>query len=261
MALIKCPECGRDVSSEAVSCPNCGHPIKKTDVAQINAPQTCYTGSSTPKTPNKKNGCLTAFLIVLGVLFLIYVVGSIGSSSVSSSKKSIGSTQKTYPSATSKLSSYWSKQYYVDDFKQKTSKWYLHGEFQGDFSNTATTSSKLDVVLIVDHDYSKADSGDRFRIRMYEYGNYVVNYKYNECKNITIKVRINGRDYSANPDALQEEYLVIKRKSKIFGPALKALEAGDDVQFVIEDKQYSTSTYRFTVKGYGLKDLPHDWKF
>lgn len=27
MALIKCPECGKEVSSNAASCPNCGYPI------------------------------------------------------------------------------------------------------------------------------------------------------------------------------------------------------------------------------------------
>ena len=27
MSLIKCPECGKDVSSNASSCPNCGHPL------------------------------------------------------------------------------------------------------------------------------------------------------------------------------------------------------------------------------------------
>lgn len=29
MALIKCPECGKSVSSEAPSCPHCGYPIKQ----------------------------------------------------------------------------------------------------------------------------------------------------------------------------------------------------------------------------------------
>ncbi len=29
MALLKCPECGHDVSSEAEACPHCGYPIKK----------------------------------------------------------------------------------------------------------------------------------------------------------------------------------------------------------------------------------------
>lgn len=27
MALIKCPECGRQISDKANICPNCGHPI------------------------------------------------------------------------------------------------------------------------------------------------------------------------------------------------------------------------------------------
>ncbi len=29
MSILKCPECGHDVSSEATSCPNCGYPMKK----------------------------------------------------------------------------------------------------------------------------------------------------------------------------------------------------------------------------------------
>jgi hypothetical protein len=28
MAMIECPECGRDISSRAVSCPGCGCPIE-----------------------------------------------------------------------------------------------------------------------------------------------------------------------------------------------------------------------------------------
>ena len=32
MALIKCTECGKDVSSKAKSCPNCGNPINQTPV-------------------------------------------------------------------------------------------------------------------------------------------------------------------------------------------------------------------------------------
>lgn len=31
MALIKCLECGRQVSNRAISCPNCGYPISKSD--------------------------------------------------------------------------------------------------------------------------------------------------------------------------------------------------------------------------------------
>ncbi|MBV7543711.1 zinc ribbon domain-containing protein [Acidovorax sp. sic0104] len=28
MALIRCPECGRDISSHAPSCPSCGYPLQ-----------------------------------------------------------------------------------------------------------------------------------------------------------------------------------------------------------------------------------------
>ena len=34
--LIKCPECGKDVSSEAVSCPRCGYPIKRQTNVRLN---------------------------------------------------------------------------------------------------------------------------------------------------------------------------------------------------------------------------------
>lgn len=54
MALIKCGECGRDVSSEAKSCPNCGALVKK------------------PKAPMsrvKKLGIFAAGLFVLSVVY------------------------------------------------------------------------------------------------------------------------------------------------------------------------------------------------
>ncbi len=54
MALKKCKECGKEVSSKAKNCPNCGAPIKK----QIS------TGS----------GCL---IIILFVLFIGWIFSSI----------------------------------------------------------------------------------------------------------------------------------------------------------------------------------------
>lgn len=33
MALIKCPECGKQISDRAASCPNCGCPISGSNVA------------------------------------------------------------------------------------------------------------------------------------------------------------------------------------------------------------------------------------
>lgn len=31
MALIKCPECGKEISDKAKSCPNCGNPMDGLD--------------------------------------------------------------------------------------------------------------------------------------------------------------------------------------------------------------------------------------
>ena len=51
--MIKCPECGKEVSSEAKSCPNCGKPITK---------------------KNKHLGCLIGILvaIIIGVIIGLY---------------------------------------------------------------------------------------------------------------------------------------------------------------------------------------------
>lgn len=44
MALIKCPECGKDVSDRAAACPNCGFPISNTGC--------CSSNNSVGSTPN-----------------------------------------------------------------------------------------------------------------------------------------------------------------------------------------------------------------
>ena len=45
MAIIKCPECGHDVSNKASSCPNCGYileinPIEKIKCAGVTSAET-----------------------------------------------------------------------------------------------------------------------------------------------------------------------------------------------------------------------------
>ena len=35
MALIKCTECGHDVSDKASVCPNCGCPIEKEHLSEV----------------------------------------------------------------------------------------------------------------------------------------------------------------------------------------------------------------------------------
>jgi len=52
MALIKCPSCDKEISSEAVSCPSCGHPIK----------------------PQKQKST-SVFGVVLKVIIALFIIG------------------------------------------------------------------------------------------------------------------------------------------------------------------------------------------
>ena len=36
MVLIKCPECGKEISDKAISCPNCGLPLRREDRGTYN---------------------------------------------------------------------------------------------------------------------------------------------------------------------------------------------------------------------------------
>jgi hypothetical protein len=83
MALINCPECGREVSERAPSCPTCGAPI-----AEQPQYQQTYVAPQPP--PAKKNvSCVTSGCAILLALFLLGLItrecGKSGSSSNSSS--------------------------------------------------------------------------------------------------------------------------------------------------------------------------------
>jgi hypothetical protein len=97
MALVKCRECGHEVSDQAEACPHCGikNPGQPTGVT----PQADEKPSRV-QTPKKKgNGCLT----VIGVFFvIIVVVVAIGNNTGSSSSTNgpISSTpQSSSPSS------------------------------------------------------------------------------------------------------------------------------------------------------------------
>jgi len=60
MALIKCSECGHDVSDSASSCPNCGHPI-----SQVNG-NLVHTDSA----PRKIKKYRVGFLIFVPMFFI-----------------------------------------------------------------------------------------------------------------------------------------------------------------------------------------------
>jgi hypothetical protein len=61
MALIKCPECQREISENATACPHCGNPI----------------AASSPVPPKKAGGTGGFLLFCLGIIALIAIFGSI----------------------------------------------------------------------------------------------------------------------------------------------------------------------------------------
>lgn len=69
MSLIKCPECGKEISDKASSCPSCGYPINNIEVE---------TEQDRVNIRGKNKG--KNFLIFGSVLFLVSMVFGIGTS-------------------------------------------------------------------------------------------------------------------------------------------------------------------------------------
>lgn len=72
MALIKCPECRKEISDKATNCPNCGSPV---NIGNTNSdPVVSHIPDEPQKTKKKKGGCLTTILKVIGILVIIIIV-------------------------------------------------------------------------------------------------------------------------------------------------------------------------------------------
>ena len=81
MALIKCPECGSEVSEQAASCPKCGYPIREyvdqlkagnpqpTNLAALHAANLDNSPSAQTKEGKKRAGCtiLTVSLLIVAL--------------------------------------------------------------------------------------------------------------------------------------------------------------------------------------------------
>ena len=86
MALIKCPECGKEISEKAKSCPNCGCPIndQPTQVTELDGEFLCCPKCSSKELHAEKEGfsggkALTGAILV-GQLGLL--AGTLGSREV-----------------------------------------------------------------------------------------------------------------------------------------------------------------------------------
>ena len=67
MALLKCYECGRDVSSDAQSCPNCGAPTKR------------IKKDNTPKKISSRSLFIIAIVVIAAVHTVVLINGKMNS--------------------------------------------------------------------------------------------------------------------------------------------------------------------------------------
>lgn len=79
MALIKCPECGTEVSSLADKCPKCAYPINK--ISKPNNPYRepkVYVQHTEPKgegcfLQTLNFGCATIVVIIVSIIVLVFL--------------------------------------------------------------------------------------------------------------------------------------------------------------------------------------------
>ena len=84
MAIIKCPECGAEISDKAISCPKCGNPMSENERMVSPSPQFLVTPTQQPTSTHnetvvvvekesKSNGCAVAGFV--GYLLLVGLFG------------------------------------------------------------------------------------------------------------------------------------------------------------------------------------------
>lgn len=77
MSLIKCSECGKEISDKATTCPNCGAPIESMNNSIESSVSPIPEEPKKSKKERKKGSCLKTILIVFGVLIVLSVIGNI----------------------------------------------------------------------------------------------------------------------------------------------------------------------------------------
>jgi hypothetical protein len=82
MSLIICPECGKEISSQAESCPHCGFPIKKIIDEVVKNPSnkseplkdTTWTAKWFKKASSLKASLAQLWIANLGIAIIMYIV-------------------------------------------------------------------------------------------------------------------------------------------------------------------------------------------
>ena len=215
--MTECKTCGNQIATNAKACPNCGAKIKK---------------------PIYKKWWFW-FLIVVILLVLITNISS-GSDDNDDAQTTTTPTSSSETTTAAK-SELWVKKYYVDEFNQETSEWYIVNKtpFVGTFSNSATTDSGLTAEILVD--------AEDTAIVLYEYTRSMVKNSYSDANEYTIvmktqsgtKQELTGYMY---PDG--DRIIIDSADQQKVKNALKGKEF---VSFYIYDTDRSVTNYLFSA--------------
>ena len=180
---------------------------------------------------------------------------------VACSKETPSDDKKTETNTPAK-ESHWSSEYYTDEFGDATSMGDIRGLFEGTFSNSATNGSDLQACLFMEKNMTGTTGNlDMITIRLLEYGHSKASFIGCDYSDVEIKVKINGVVTSDTADYLYEDSgeIVITKYNDVYEAVINALNANQDIAFVITVGGYGTSTYRFDVDTYGLSSISHSW--
>ena len=144
----------------------------------------------------------------------------------------------------------WILDYYVDDFNEPTSDWFvwLENGANGTFSNSAVTDARLAVNLLVDK-----ESVDIFLLE------YAQNYVKNNSSYRDIEYTITMKtDYGATQELTGAIYCGNDRitiDEKYRQTVLDALCNFEKVSFFIMNNQFQTTTYLFSVPSSNFSEV------
>ena len=219
MALIKCIDCGKEISDRGTNCPHCGCPvecsIKETSVENVNTGTVC-------------NKCKTA-LCEKAVYCCIC------------GEKVVKQEE---------LNSVWERRYYVDEFQQPTDEWYVSTKdfIIGTFSDSVSSNQKVSVNFLIDE--------RNVAIMLYKWGSQQVKNIFENIEeyDITVlksdgtkdcfyaKMAAHGdRIFIANPNAFKK---FISNESDTFKVHIRLTSSPAN----------RTETYLFEVNPFGFKD-------
>lgn len=89
MALIKCPECGKEVSDKASQCPQCGYPIHEKIHIDVDFHEIAHTNEAEFTEPKKDKTIRSSKVIVIALLLVAVIIGGCVFAFISLNSKNI----------------------------------------------------------------------------------------------------------------------------------------------------------------------------